>query len=238
MRSILICNDLWDYTCEKIEKTSENQITWETKDGKALAIILLCVSTNQLNHIKKAESSAAAWKSLEKLHESKGLRKATLYKQIYRLKKDSNQTMTEYVHSFQRKLEQLEEVGMKIPQDLQSVMLLNSLPPEYESFCIAIELRDDLPTVESLKSKLIEQEARHLEQVSKNNNENNALSVKEKRRDKHDPQHAKKNYPKHHTQKFDGSCYNCGKVRHRAINCRAKKKDNTANMWKMLCQRL
>lgn len=132
MRSVLICNDLWDYTCEKIEKTADNQATWETKDGKALAMILLCVSTNQLNHIKKAESSAAAWKSLENMHESKGpMRKATLYKQIYRLKKDSSQTMTEYVHSFQRKIEQLEEAGMKIPQDLQSVMLLTSLPSEY-----------------------------------------------------------------------------------------------------------
>lgn len=67
MRNVLICNDLWDYMCERIEKTAENQATWETKDGKALAMILLCVSTNQLNHIKKAESSAAAWKSLENM---------------------------------------------------------------------------------------------------------------------------------------------------------------------------
>lgn len=138
--------------------------------------------------------------------------------------------MTEYVHSFQRKIEQLEEAGMKIPQDLQSVMFLTSLPSEYESFCIAIESRDDLPTVESLKSKLIEehlQEARHLEQVGKNENDNNALSVKEKRRVNHDPRNARKNYPKQLTQKFDGTCYNCGKSGHKAINCRAKKKENS-----------
>lgn len=85
---------------------------------------------------------------------------------------------------------------MKIPQDLQSVMLLNSLPAEYESFCIAIESRDDLPTVESLKSKLIEQEERHIEQVGKEENENNALSVKDKKKSNHDSRHTKKSYPK------------------------------------------
>lgn len=60
MRSVLICNDLWNYTSEKIKKTPENQAEWETKDGKALALILLCVSINQLNHIKKVESSGEA----------------------------------------------------------------------------------------------------------------------------------------------------------------------------------
>lgn len=135
--------------------------------------------------------------------------------------------MTEYVHSFQRKIEQLEEAGMKIPQDLQSVMLLTSLPSEYESFYIAIESRDDLPTVESLKSKLIEQEARHFEQVGKNENDNNALSVKEKSRVNYDPRNTRKNYSKYLTQKFDRRCYNCGKPGHKAIKCRAKKKENS-----------
>lgn len=39
-------------------------------------------------------------------------------------------------------------------------MLLSSLPEEYESFCVAIESRDQIPSVDLIKGKLIEEEAR------------------------------------------------------------------------------
>lgn len=39
-------------------------------------------------------------------------------------------------------------------------MLLNSLPSDYENFCVAIESRDEIPKFETLKIKLIEEEAR------------------------------------------------------------------------------
>ncbi|KOC71356.1 hypothetical protein WH47_05238 [Habropoda laboriosa] len=49
-------------------------------------------------------------------------------------------------------------------------MLLNSLPNEYETFCIAIESRERMPTTEELKIKLIEEEIRKTE----NDNEHRA----------------------------------------------------------------
>jgi len=71
------------------------------------------------------------------------------------MKKESNIAMSRYINEFTTKAEQLEEAGITIPADLQSIMLLRSLPPEYESFCIAIESRDEIPCIEALKSKLI-----------------------------------------------------------------------------------
>jgi hypothetical protein len=101
------------------------------------------------------------------------------------MKKEPNQTMTQYIENFVDKAEQLDEAGLKVPQEMLSIMLLNALPIEYENFCVAIESRDDIPNLESLKSKLLEQEARQEDRSVKearNERVNNALFVKNKKK--------------------------------------------------------
>lgn len=49
------------------------------------------------------------------------------------MKKESTQSMTQYTNEFLSKAEQLEEAGIKIPDELLLIMLLNSLPTEYKS---------------------------------------------------------------------------------------------------------
>lgn len=70
------------------------------------------------------------------------------------MKRKSEQSMTQFVNDFMEKSELLEEVGIKIPTELLSIMLLSSLPNEYENFRVAIESRDEIPTVKNLKLKL------------------------------------------------------------------------------------
>lgn len=60
MRSVLVCNDMWDYVNGTIPRTAENTAVWTVKDQKALALIVLSMSRGQLNHVKKAETSEAA----------------------------------------------------------------------------------------------------------------------------------------------------------------------------------
>lgn len=213
---------IWEFISSERALIEENEAEWKTKDGKALALITQSTSKNQLTHIKKARTSGKAWLELEKVHESKGpVRKAVLYKQLYRMKKDASQSMTQYVHSFTRKAEQLEEVGIKIPNELLSVMLLNSLPSEYDNFCVAIKSRDEVPDIESLKQKLIEQEARLNKLNSKHDdtNQNDALIAKGKGNCKS----TSKEHQAKQKVKFNGNCFKCGKVGHRANNCRTKK---------------
>jgi len=69
MRSVLVINDLWGYVSDEIAPTEANQAEWKQKDRKALALITLSTSQNQITHIKKAETSAEAWIELEKVHE-------------------------------------------------------------------------------------------------------------------------------------------------------------------------
>lgn len=112
------------------------------------------MSRGQLNHVKRAETSKAAWEELKRIHESKGsIRKATFYKQLYRMRKDLGITMNAYINNFTNKAEQLIETGIKIPDYLLSIMLLFSLPDDFENFSIAIESRDEISNMNSLKAK-------------------------------------------------------------------------------------
>jgi len=111
--------------------------------------------------LRKKETVKRAWDCLKEIFESKGpVRKATLYKQLLRMEKKANVTITQHVNGFTSKAGQLEEVGIEISSELLFIMLLNSLPEEYKNFSIAMESRDNIPTLEILKAKLKEEEAR------------------------------------------------------------------------------
>ena len=54
-------------------------------------------------------------------------------------------------------IDKLNEMGVEIDPDLLAVMLLYSLPPTFENFRCAIESRDELPTPEVVRVKIIEE---------------------------------------------------------------------------------
>lgn len=83
------------------------------------------------------------------------------------MEKKPNVTITQHVNDFTNKAGQLEEADIKIQDELLSIMLLNSLPEEYENFSVAIESHDDIPTLEVLKAKLKEEEARQNDRDAK-----------------------------------------------------------------------
>lgn len=89
--------------------------------------------------------------------------------------------MTQYVTDFTRKAEQLEEAGIEIPDELLSIMLLGSLPAEFENFSVAIESRDEISMLENLRIKLIEEEAKQSDRVARTSeayNNNDALLMR------------------------------------------------------------
>lgn len=227
MKSILVFNDLWQYVDGTEMKPAENAQEWLKKDAKALALINLSITHGQLNHVKKAVSSKEAWDGLKAVFESRGpVRKAALYKQLLRMEKKTNITMTQYVADYTRKAEQLEEAGIEIPDELLSIMLLGSLPSEFENFNVAIESRDEIPTLENLKIKLIEEEARQSDRMSKTSEDSNTNALLTKGRSKHAHAKSKDNFTKANAGKFVGKCFNCGKNGHMSRQCKAKPRNN------------
>jgi len=150
----------------------------------------------------------SAWTKIERIYESKGpVRKTTLYKQLYKMKKDSETSMTKYLNDFMFMPRQLTEAGINIRDDLLLIMLLGSLPEEFESFTVAIKSRDEIPSVNNLERDGSEKE-------KKNDADNEALYTKAS---KQISSRAKRNkYNTKQQPKFNGKCYECEKIGHKS----------------------
>lgn len=62
----------------------------------------------------------------------------------------------EYTRKFFDAVDKLGEMDVDINSDLLAIMLLYSLPSSFENFRCAIESRDELPSPEELRIKIVE----------------------------------------------------------------------------------
>ncbi|KAH8395739.1 hypothetical protein KR215_005816, partial [Drosophila sulfurigaster] len=152
MRCVLVHAELWQLASGalKLEDASEG-FDWHGKDSKALAMITLSVKTSQLSYIKNCTTSFAAWTKLKEVHLPSGpVRKVALYKKLLGLKMSECGDVNGYLQTFGEVLDQLAGFGIQIGDELRGIILLSSLPRNYENFVVAIETRDELPSYEIL----------------------------------------------------------------------------------------
>jgi hypothetical protein len=69
-----------------------------------------------------------------------------------------NGYIREHLNKFADMEDKLSDMDININDDLLAIMMLYSLPPSYENFRIAIESRDELPSPENLKIKILEED--------------------------------------------------------------------------------
>jgi hypothetical protein len=75
-------------------------------------------------------------------------------------------------------VDKLKQLELEINDELLTIMLLTSLPPEYDNFRCAIESRDDLPKLEALRIKIIEETEQRKGKIT--GKQENALFIKKK----------------------------------------------------------
>lgn len=121
-------------------------------------------------------------------------------------------------------------------------MLLNRLPDAFENFCIAIESRDQIPGIDFIKGKLLEEEVRR-ESGDNQHSSNSTRALVSRGTHQYPDRRYKGRRPfirshncgkdtkkeKPVSERFNGKCFHCDKFGHRAMDCRKKKhggKDN------------
>lgn len=132
--------------------------TWLKSDKEAKSDLILVISPTELQHVRGCATSSDTWVKLQAIYASNGpARKVTLWKKLALQKLQEGEDVREHMCRFFDAVDKLSVMNVDINQNLLSILLLYSLPPSYENFRCAIESRDELPTTEVLKVKILEE---------------------------------------------------------------------------------
>jgi len=239
MESILVMNDLWEYVSgEKAKPSGETSTSdaerrsWEKEDRKAKGKILLAIKPSELKHVTECITSRDVWLKLKAPHQSSGpARKATMLKRLMRHKMTDDEDVRDYIANFFQTSDKLREIDVNIPDDLLALMLMSSLPKSFENFRCAIESRDVLPNLETLRVKIIEEfDARKDGASDSVTKAMFAKKASERRRDviaKNECETKDVSSSAHKTKRSGAKikCYRCGKIGHFAWACKSQKKN-------------
>lgn len=213
VQALLTKNNTWKYVNGSYERTEENSAQWVEEDAKAKSDLILAMSPSELKQVKNCDTSKEIWQKLQSIYQSTGpARKAALLKSLILLKLESGGDMRSHVDKFFDIVDKINEVELVKIEELLTILLLYSIPEEYESFRIAIETKDNLIEPEALKIKLLDEyEARNR---NKSEASPGALVARKKKDVKKSGQDGN----------FKFKCYSCGKLGHKAVDCRSKRK--------------
>jgi len=139
----------------------------------------------------------------------------------------------DYLSRFMSIVDKLQALDIDVNGDLLSVMLLHSLPTDFDNFCCAIKSRDNLPDIDALMIKIIEE----ADSKAHKGNETGSNALLSKH------QHSKKNNSRNgantnqRTEKNDApntsvkyKCSYCKRKGHKVTDCYRKTKDDTQNL--------
>lgn len=234
MEALLVKNDAWSYVSGETvkpevvagdEASATRLKKWETADRKAKSDIILSISPTELKQVKGCETSREVWDKLASIYQSKGpARKATLLKQLTLQRMEDDEDVREHLRKFFDTVDKLSDMEVTINPDLLTVMLLYSLPPRFENFRCAIESRDELPTPEALRVKIAEEH-----DARKNDTRITGQGAMiAKRSERHKNPGEKKGNVAPQKKPFKFKCHNCGKIGHRASDCKSPAESKTS----------
>lgn len=116
------------------------------------------MNPSEIKQTKDCETSRAIWQKLEGIYQLKGpARKAALLNHLMSLKLQDGGDVPDHSRRFFDTVNRLAELDVEINRELLAVMLLRSLPESYENFRCAISSRDELPSFEMFKIKIMEE---------------------------------------------------------------------------------
>lgn len=144
----------------KESHAAESLQEWKDEDEKAKANLYLAVGDAELKQIRNCTTAREIWLKLESIFESKGpAKKASLWKRLMSHRLGEGGDVPRHVDKFFDIVDKLSELTVQVSTELQSIMLLHSLPDSFENFRCAIESRDALAPPEHLKVKILDESA-------------------------------------------------------------------------------
>ncbi|GBN68456.1 hypothetical protein AVEN_146447-1 [Araneus ventricosus] len=144
---------------------------------------------------------------------------------------ETGSDVRDHIRKFFDFIDKLQDLDIAIDEDLTSVMLLYSLPTNFETFRVAIESRDELPKLDRLRIKIIDEwQSRTDQSLSKddgayaakfeNQFRNQRFKARTKPKETVDDR-KRNNTPKQHRSRKI-KCWTCGLQGHVSRECEQK----------------
>ncbi|KAL6191103.1 hypothetical protein ACLB2K_037495 [Fragaria x ananassa] len=132
--------------------------------------------------------------------------------------------VTEHLNNFQSTINQLTIMGMTIDDELQALLLLESLSDNWETFVITVSnsAPDGKLTMDNVKSNMLNEETRR--KFSSSDNSQVFVAENRGRRESKGPRGHGRSASRYRTR-FNGKCHHCGIFGHMKKNCNKFKKD-------------
>lgn len=198
---------------------------WLEKDQIAKADLILSIGADELHHVGDCVTSRDVWLKLESVFAPKGpLKKVQLLKTLLFTKLQEGGDIREHVRRFFGALDKLATMKIHFHPDVVSIALLYSLPASFEQFKLSIEARDELPSADVLKAKILE----HAETQSNDEmvQAAGAMAIRNNSKaSKYRKLHQNGNKP----DKSKIRCFICGAHGHKSPDCKEQGKAGHAN---------
>ena len=233
MEDHLYCKDLHEPIIYKDKVEGKSDAQWELLNRKAVAMIRKYIDKTLFEHVSTYTNAYELWTKLESMIQKKTPRnKANLVRRLVKLEYKDGHSMIEHLNNFKGLINQLTKIEMKIDDELQALLLLSSLLESWDT--LVVTLSNSAPegklTMDTVSDSLLGEEARRIERGESIHPEANVIENRgrnetrgrNKSRDPHQSRGRSKSRSKI-------TCYYCGRMGHRKIECRSFKRDQKAN---------
>jgi hypothetical protein len=139
---------------QEVKVESEITEAWLVNDAKALGIIAQGVELQHQTKIRSATRAIQAWGTLREFYNRTTLHnRVTMTRRLHEFKMDDGASMAKHLDAFDELVVGLQTMGEPVDEARQLVVLLSSLPVEYE---LIIENAKDTTLIE-VKEKLLKE---------------------------------------------------------------------------------
>ncbi|KAL8473562.1 hypothetical protein ACS0TY_030407 [Phlomoides rotata] len=229
----------------KTEEGEESSVTAAKRieiGERAHSAIILCLRDKPLREVSKENTAIDVWRKLESLYQMKSVSIKLYVKQKlldFRMSEDKN--LSEQLDTFNRYVDDLEDLDVKLEDDDKALMLLNVLPRSLQNFKdVVLFGRHDEVSYDSVlaavKTKILRVQGRDAKADKKTHDPAERLNVKFKKGKKFQKGRGGQLDKGKNKSKESGfverrKCYSCNKIGHLKKNFPEKKgnKGDTAD---------
>ena len=157
---------------ETAPKEVASRAKFRLRSDKALAAIVLSVDQSLLYLLGDPEDPVAVWKKLQEQFQKKTwANKLTLRRKLHTLRLNEKESVQDHIRAMTKTFNKLAVLGVELTNEDRVVYLLASLPESYNTLVTALKAHADVPDMEVVTERLLNEERKQKDHETTSNSE-------------------------------------------------------------------